>query len=120
MNEIGCLLVTLRMRREMLKSKSYSNIRECNYCRLRSWCVCVWWWVGGRGGGRSRGDTVDRSAFWQICEAHAKLDAETTLFSDTSAGFTVNVFPEVNTASIGHGKLPLTSYIYSIMAEYNS
>ena len=38
-------------------------------------------------------DTVDRSAFWEICEAHAKLDAETTVFSDTSAGFIVNVLP---------------------------
>ena len=49
------------------------------------------------------GDTVDRSAFWEICEAHAKLDAETTVFSETSAGFLV--LPEVNTDSIGHGKL---------------
>ena len=29
------------------------------------------------------GDTVDRSAFWEICEVHAKLDAETIVFSDT-------------------------------------
>ena len=86
----------------MLEGKSYSNIRECNYCRVRSWCVCVWWWVGG-------GDTVDRSAFWEICEAHAKLDAETTVFSDTSAGFIVNVFSDVNTDSIGHGELTLAS-----------
>ena len=49
------------------------------------------------------GDTVDRSAFWEICEAHAKLDAETTVFSETSAGFLV--LPEVTTDSIGHGKL---------------
>ena len=56
------------------------------------------------------GDRVDRSAFWEICEAHAKLDAETTVFSDTSAGFfIVNALPEVNTDSIGHGKLALTS-----------
>ena len=33
------------------------------------------------------GDTVDRTAFWEICEAHAKLNAETTVFSETSAGF---------------------------------
>ena len=25
---------------------------------------------------------VDRSAFWEICESHAKLDAETTVFSE--------------------------------------
>ena len=36
----------------------------------------------------SSGDTVNRSAFWEICEAHAKLDAE-TIFSDTLAGFIV-------------------------------
>ena len=52
---------------------------------------------------------VDRSAFWEICEAHAKLDAETTVFSDTSAGFIVEVLPEFNTDSIGHGKRTLTS-----------
>ena len=56
-----------------------------------------------------RVDTIDRSAFWELCEAHAKLDAEATVFSDTSAGFTVNILPEVNTDSIGHGKLTLTS-----------
>ena len=43
------------------------------------------------------------------CEAHAKADAETTVFSDTSTGFIVNVLPEVNTDSIGHEKLTLTS-----------
>ena len=69
-------------------------------------CMCVMVlgqvsWVGG--------DTVERSAFWEICESHAKLDAETTVFSDTSAGFIVNVLPEVNTDSIGHGNLALTS-----------
>ena len=32
------------MRREMLESKSYSNIRERNYCQLRSWCICVRTW----------------------------------------------------------------------------
>ena len=42
---------------------------------------------------RGERDTVERSAFWQICEAHAKLDAETTVFSDTSASFIVNVSP---------------------------
>ena len=50
-------------------------------------------------------DTVDRSAFWEICEAHAKLYAETTVFSDISAGFIVNVLPDINTDSIGRGKL---------------
>ena len=34
---------------------------------------------------------------------------QTMVFSDTSAGFIVNVLPEVNTDSIGHGKLTLTS-----------
>jgi len=53
----------------------------------------------------SSGDTVNRSAFWEICEAHAKLDAETTVFSDTSGGFIVNV----NTDNIRHGKLTLIS-----------
>ena len=63
--------------------------------------MCVWWWVGGGVGG----DTVDRSAFWEICEAHGKLEAETTEFSDTFAGFILNALPEVNTDSIGHEKL---------------
>ena len=98
------------------------------------------------GCGTGGGDMVDRSAFWEICEAHAKLDAETTVFSDTSAGLIVNAFPEVKTDSIGHEKLTLTSntisseqaivfpysikfatpyvmhevYTDSIMAEYNS
>ena len=55
------------------------------------------------------GDTVDRGAFWEICEAHAKLDTERTVFSDTSDGFIVNVLPKVHTGSIGHGKLTVTS-----------
>ena len=54
-------------------------------------------------------DTIDRSAFSEICEAHVELDLETTAFCDTSAGLIVNVLPEVNTDSIGHGKLTLTS-----------
>ena len=61
------------------------------------------------GGGVVGRDTVDKSPFWEICEAHAKLDAETTVFSDTSAGFIVNALPEVNTDNIGHGKIALTS-----------
>ena len=69
-------------------------------------CMCV---VVGRWGGRVGGDTVDRSAFGEICEAHAKLDPETTVFSDKLAGFIVIVLPEVNTDSIGHAKLTLTS-----------
>ena len=69
----------------------------------------MWWWVGEGGGEVGWCETVDRSAFWKICEAHVKLDVETTAFSDTSAGFTVNVLPEVNTDSIGHGKRSLTS-----------
>ena len=51
------------------------------------------------------GDTVDGSAFREICEAHAKLDAETIVFSDTSVGFIVKVLLEVNTDSIGHNQL---------------
>ena len=65
-------------------------------------CICVLVGCWGGGGGVV-GDTVDRSAFWEICEAHAKLHAQTTVFSETSAGFLV--LPEVNTESIGHGKL---------------
>ena len=62
-------------------------------------CMCVV--VGG--------DTVDSGTFWEICEAHAKLETERSVFSETSHGFVVNVLPEVNTDSIGHGKLTLTS-----------
>ena len=62
-------------------------------------CVCGW---------KAGSDVVDRSPFWEICEAHAKLDAETIVFSGT-AGFIVNVLFQVNTDSIGHGKRSLTS-----------
>ena len=65
--------------------------------RYRQWCMTV------------GGDAENRSTFWEICEARAKPDAETEVFSDTSAGFMVNVLPEVNTDSIGHEKLTLTS-----------
>lgn len=74
-------------------------------------CMCM---VVGRVGwgrvewGGLEGDTVDRSAFWEICEAHAKLDAETIVFSDPSTGFVVNVLPEVvKTDSIGHKNFTL-------------
>ena len=52
-------------------------------------------------------NTVERSALWEICEAHAKLEAETIVFSDPSTGFVVSVLPEVKTGSIGHEKLIL-------------
>lgn len=68
-------------------------------------CMCMA--VGRVEWGGLEGDTVDRSAFWEICEAHAKLDAETIVFSDPSTGFVVNVLPEVKTDSIGHKKLTL-------------
>ena len=58
-------------------------------------CMCVMvlgqvGWVGG--------DTVDRSAFWEICESHAKLDAETTVFSEfTLTALGLNTTQEVAT-----------------------
>ena len=62
----------------------------------------------------SSGDTVNRSAFWEICEAHAKLDAE-TIFSDTLAGFIVIGFlvskeTQCGAASVGEIKTKVWFY----------
>ena len=48
------------------------------------------------------GDTVDRGAFWEICEAHAKLDTERTVFYDTSDGFIVDVLGRFLLQVTGH------------------